>query len=248
METVTERRFDDVHLDAADTSETAVKRSQVPGYLQKHYWWAYVHPKAVAFFERQWLVNAILWGNYNRLRKAAQAALGPDYTGRTLQVACAYGDFTPALLSNIAPQGGRLDVIDVVPAQIDNLRAKLSPDAPLRMQVMDAARMEFPDGRFDRSVLFFLLHEQPEDVRRRTLAETLRVTKPGGKVVVMEYAKPRWWSPWRLLMLPVLTWLEPFALHMWRRPVVDYAPPGTAATRPRRYFGGLYQLVVLSRF
>ena len=116
------------------------------------------------------------------------------------------------------------------------------------MQVMDAARMEFPDGRFDRSVLFFLLHEQPEDVRRRTLAETLRVTKPGGKVVVMEYAKPRWWSPWRLLMLPVLTWLEPFALHMWRRPVVDYAPPGTAATRPRRYFGGLYQLVVLSRF
>lgn len=248
MGSVTERRFDDVHLDAADTSETAVKRSQVPGYLQKHYWWAYVHPKAVAFFERQWLVNAILWGNYHRLKEAAQAALGPDYTGRTLQVACAYGDFTPALLSKIAPQGGRLDVIDVVPAQIDNLRAKLSPDAPLRTQVMDAARMEFPDGRFDRSVLFFLLHEQPEDVRRRTLAETLRVTKPGGKVVVMEYAKPRWWSPWRLLMLPVLTWLEPFALHMWRRPVVDYAPPGTAATRPRRYFGGLYQLVVLSRF
>jgi hypothetical protein len=31
--------------------------------LTAHYRWAYVHPKAVWFFERQWLVNLILWGN-----------------------------------------------------------------------------------------------------------------------------------------------------------------------------------------
>jgi hypothetical protein len=29
------------------------------------------HPKAVRFFERQWLVNLILWSNYARLRDAA---------------------------------------------------------------------------------------------------------------------------------------------------------------------------------
>jgi hypothetical protein len=38
----------------------------VPQYLQAHYWWAYVHPRAVHVFERQWLVNLILWGNYKR--------------------------------------------------------------------------------------------------------------------------------------------------------------------------------------
>jgi hypothetical protein len=32
----------------------------VPDYLTEHYWWAYIHPKAVRFFERQWLVNLIL--------------------------------------------------------------------------------------------------------------------------------------------------------------------------------------------
>lgn len=247
MESVTDRRFDEIQPDVADASETASRRSQVPGYLSRHYWWAYVHPKAVSFFERQWLINAILWGNYRRLKEATQDALGPDYGGRTLQVACAYGDFTPSLVTRIGPQGGRLDVIDVVQAQIDNLEAKFSPDAPLRTHVMDASRLEFPDGRFDRSVLFFLLHEQPEDVRRRTIAETLRVTKPGGKVVVMEYAKPRWWSPWRLLMIPVLTVLEPFAIDMWRKPVVAFAPPHTRATEPKRFFGGLYQLVTLTR-
>ena len=30
----------------------------VPHYLEQAYWWAYVHPKAVHVFERDWLVNA----------------------------------------------------------------------------------------------------------------------------------------------------------------------------------------------
>ena len=45
----------------------------VSDYLKRHYWWAYVHPNAVRVFERDWLVNLILWGNYPRLRNAASA-------------------------------------------------------------------------------------------------------------------------------------------------------------------------------
>ncbi|HMN70397.1 MAG TPA: rhodoquinone biosynthesis methyltransferase RquA [Rhodoblastus sp.] len=218
-----------------------------PAYLVDHYWWAYVHPRAVRLFERQWLVGAILWGNYRRLRDAAIAALGPAPGGRTLQVACAYGDFTAALSARVAAQAGRLDVIDALPVQIANLGAKLSARTPTRMHVMDATRMEFADARFDRAVLFFLLHEQPKAVRRRTLAEALRVVKPGGAIVVVDYARPRRWSPWRWLMRPVFTLLEPFALDLWRDEIVDYAPRGVVATRPQRFFGGLYQLVVLTR-
>ena len=68
----------------------------VPGYLRAHYWWAYIHPKAVKLFERQWLVNLILWGNYKRLRDAALVELGASLSGTTLQVACVYGDLTNA--------------------------------------------------------------------------------------------------------------------------------------------------------
>jgi len=39
-------------------------------------------------FEREGLINAILFGNYHRLRRATIDALGPDYSRRTLQVAC----------------------------------------------------------------------------------------------------------------------------------------------------------------
>ena len=45
--------------------------TEVPLYLSETYWWAYVHPRAIHVFERQWLVNAILWGQFGRLRDLA---------------------------------------------------------------------------------------------------------------------------------------------------------------------------------
>src|SRR5215468_3280098 len=92
----------------------------VPDYLHETYWWAYVHPKAVRFFERQWLVNLILWGNFTKLRDAALAEFGDTLPGKTLQVACVYGDFTPRLAARLEGDA-TLDVVDVLPIQLANL-------------------------------------------------------------------------------------------------------------------------------
>src|ERR1041385_3758962 len=96
----------------------------VPDYLTAHYWWAYVHPNAVKVFERQWLVNLILWGNYRRLRDAALEELGESLPGRTLQVACVYGDLTCRLSDRVSQTAGALDVVDVLPVQLANLQRK----------------------------------------------------------------------------------------------------------------------------
>src|SRR5450756_1494669 len=82
---------------------------KVPHYLTAHYWWAYVHPRAVWVFERQWLVNLILWGNFARLRNGAMAELGSVLPGATLQVACVYGDLTGKLIDRVSAGCGRLD-------------------------------------------------------------------------------------------------------------------------------------------
>lgn len=247
MDVLHDRDFREEAADFAAPA-AALRKYAPPAYLIDHYWWAYVDPRAVRVFERQWLVNAILWGNYRRLRDAALDALGCEPGGRTLQVACAYGDFTAALAARVAKAGGRLDVIDALAIQIDNLRAKLPRDTPVRMHVMNAAALEFPDARFDRAVLFFLLHEQPDDIRRRTLSEALRVLKPGGRIVVVDYGRPERRNPLRWLMRPILGMLEPFALDLWRKEIADCAPArGVAASRPLRFFGGLYQIVVLTR-
>ena len=221
--------------------------SEIPVYLSETYWWAYVHPRAIRLFERQWLVNLILWGNFGRLRNAALDALELQTPGRTLQVACVYGDLTAQLVQRSAP-GSALDVIDVVPLQLTNLAAKLPADSGVNLLRCDSAAMDFEAGSYDRALLFFLLHEQPEEVRRATIANTLRVVKPGGRIVIVDYHRPHRLNPLYLPMTAILSTLEPFALDLWRREVADWFPSGVKVTDVQKSisFGGLYQLLIIT--
>jgi ubiquinone/menaquinone biosynthesis C-methylase UbiE len=223
----------------------ASRPAHIPRYLTAHYWWAYVHPRAVRVFERQWLVNLILWGNYPRLSESALDELGNALSGSTLQVACVYGDLTERLCARAAAGEGRVDVVDVLPIQLANLRSKLPHDAPARLLPMNSADLMMPAGAYDRALVFFLLHEQPRHVRARTLSEVARVVKPGGKIVVVDYARPRWWNPLRYLWGPVLALLEPFALDLWRQEIGAWLPARSLVVKRRSFFGGLYQQLVI---
>jgi len=221
---------------------------KAPHYLTAHYWWAYVHPKAVWLFERQWLVNLILWGNYARLRSAAMTELGDVLPGAALQVACDDGDLTNTLFRRVAAGGGRLDIVDVLPMQRENLRSKLPCGAPVRLLAMDSANLNLPDASYDQALLFFLLHEQPKLYRERTLSEVFRVVRPGGKIVIVDYALPRWWHPLRYLWRPLLAALEPFALDLWRHEIAHWLPAAArAGGHKQSFFGGLYQKIVIKR-
>lgn len=237
----------------ADTAPSVMPataaRVAIPRYLEQAYWWAYVHPRAVHAFEREWLVNAILFGNYGRLRDLALAELGERIGGKTLQVACVYGDLTPRLHRRLVPDA-RLDVVDVLPIQLRNLAAKLPPDDPrILLTHGDSSALACADAVYDRVLLFFLLHEQPARVRRNTLAEAMRVVKPGGKIVIVDYHRPARWHPLRPFVRLIFRRLEPYAIDLWRDDVAAFLPPDAKPTMlvKQTYFGGLYQKLVLIR-
>lgn len=221
----------------------------IPPYLTQHYWWAYIDQRAIRFFDRQWMINLILWGNYGRLRDGALDALGGHLAGQTLQVACAYGDLTPRLCERVSDGGGRLDIVDVVPAQLDNVRRKLPPDAPVRLLNMDASDLSLPTAGYDRAIVYLLFHEQPENYRQRTLSEIFRVVKPGGRIVIIDYARPCWWNPVRYVLGLVLATLEPFAFDLWRHELATWMPKPWAERPLDRelLFGGVYQKIVITR-
>ncbi len=218
----------------------------IPAYLEKNYWWAYVHPRAVQLFEREWLVNLILFGNYNRLRNLALDQLGASIHGKTLQVACVYGNLTARLIDRMAP-AATLKVIDILPIQLANLAHKTAADPRVALSRCDASALPDPDGSFDQALMFFLLHEQPEATRRQTLQEALRVLRPGGKLVIVDYHRPRAWHPMRPLLSLIFKHLEPFAMDLWVHGIKDYLPRGVSVTQLKHStaFGGLYQILVL---
>jgi ubiquinone/menaquinone biosynthesis C-methylase UbiE len=221
----------------------------VPIYLEETYWWAYVRPQAITFWDHEWIVNLILMGNMAKLRDRALDALGSSIQGRTLQIACVYGNFSVRLTQRLTVDA-LLDIVDVVPAQLENVSRKLPSDAPIRLIQRDAVSLtKFSDATYDQVVLFFLLHEMPANVREKSLSEALRVLKPGGKLVIVDFHRPVIWNPFRYLYPPMFRLLEPFALDIWRESIEQWLPKGfmPAEFTKETIFGGLYQKVVIRK-
>jgi len=238
----------DTSLDSFEYVSSCPASPEIPSYLEDTYWWAYLRPKSIWLFEREWLVNLILWGNMRRLTEAVLEEFNQKEPMSMLQVACVYGDFSNRLTTHIGQAESTLHILDIAPIQLDNVRKKLSHCKGIRLHQQDSSEMKFSDRCFDNTVVFFLLHEQPEHVRRKTVAEAIRVTQPGGKVVFVDYHGPKKTNPLRYLMTPVLKWLEPFAMDLWRTEIREYLPESIGAEQisSEFYCGGLYQKIVIS--
>jgi SAM-dependent methyltransferase len=215
----------------------------LPDYLVQTYRWAYLSESWRQVLDRPLVVSAILWGNAGRLMQSAVAEFTPG--SDVLQTACVYGDFSQRLAGQIGHTGS-LEVIDVAPLQVENCRRKLAAYSGARVRVADAA---VPTGSlYDGICCFFLLHEVPEDYKRRIVDSLLASVRPGGRVVFVDYHRPRTLHPLRAVMSLVFRWLEPFAPSLWEREIASYARrPEGFVWHKETFFGGLYQKVVAIR-
>lgn len=217
--------------------------SSVPDYLRDTYTWAYLRPGSVRLLDRSLVVNAILWGNYPLLLRAALAELRPGQ--RVYQPACVYGDFSLRLSEVLGPDG-HLDVGDVAPVQVENCRRKLSDCDNASVYLQDAADMH--SGVYDVVCCFFLIHEIPEPYKHRVVDALLETVQPGGKVVFVDYHGPHWAHPLKWIMSFLNDTVEPFAKALWTNEIASYASqPEDFSWSKQTYFGGLYQKVVAGR-
>lgn len=216
---------------------------EIPDYLQDTYYWAYLNPRNVRLLDREIVVRTILWQQHRRLQRLAFADIDPG--SRVLQSSNVYGSFSPNLAEHIGPDGS-LDLVDVAEVQVNSARRKLQ--AYPQATVHHANILHFDKGLFDTVCCYFLLHELPDIHKREAVNLFLDRIVPGGRVVFVDYHKPRWWHPLKLITSLVFDTLEPFAKGMWRNEIWEFA------TRPEQYswrketcFGDLFQKVVVTR-
>ncbi len=70
----------------------------------------------------------------------------------------------------------------------------------LKFEAADATRLKrFKNNSFDVSCVSFALHDMPPAIREKVLKEMVRVTKPKGTVMIVDYALPKN-SVWRFLV------------------------------------------------
>lgn len=64
-------------------------------------------------------------------------------------------------------------------------------DGKVNFEAGDATRLRFEDESFEITCISFALHDMPLTIRRKVLLEMVRVTRPGGSIVIVDYALPR---------------------------------------------------------
>ena len=75
-----------------------------------------------------------------------------------------------------------------------------------------AYQLPYPDRSFDRVVASLLLHHLTVDDKRRALAETFRVLKPGGELHIADFGKPH--TALMACVSLVVRWLEEAYEHV----------------------------------
>jgi SAM-dependent methyltransferase len=96
-----------------------------------------------------------------------------------IEVGCASG----FLASIIAPRVGRYTGVDLAPQAVQTARRLAIPNATFG--TADGAHLPFQDGSFDAVLCLHVLNNLPNFAAAAPIiAEMLRVTKPGGRVVV----------------------------------------------------------------
>ncbi len=88
-----------------------------------------------------------------------------------------------------AKRGHKVTGIDLSEAML-NVGKKKNKHEDVKFEIADATHLPFENNSFDVSCASFALHDMLSTIREKALKEMARVTKPEGKIVIVDYALP----------------------------------------------------------
>ena len=138
-------------------------------------------------------VSLLLLGHRARFRAATVDLAGISPGATVLEVGCGTGDVAIAARAQ-AGSGGAVYGIDPAPEMIAVARAKATrAQQAVDFQVGVIEALAFPDASFDIVISSLMMHHLPDDLKPRGLAEILRVLKPGGSLLIVDFKHPTGW-------------------------------------------------------
>ena len=134
------------------------------------------------------LMNDLMSGGMHRLWKAftiGEAAVRPGQ--RVLDVAGGTGDLARAFARRVGPTG-QVWLTDINASMLGVGRDRMIDDGlSMPTTLCDAKKLPFPDNYFDVVTVAFGLRNMTH--KEQALAEMRRVTRPGGRVLVLEFSQ-----------------------------------------------------------
>jgi ubiquinone/menaquinone biosynthesis C-methylase UbiE len=164
------------------------------GQMPLHSMWQQVDNSS----DPQWFIRFL-----DASRRPARAAIEGDLRGfysyldpqegdHILDVGSGTGDLVRPLARLVGPSG-RVVGVDYSQVMVDEARKRAQEeDSPVEFQQGDIQHLNFADRSFDRTQVRLVFQHLAEP--RPSLGEIIRVTKPGGKIAIVE-------QDWETLMI-----------------------------------------------
>lgn len=144
------------------------------------------------------LSGALFFGGRRRRTYRTLLAAGDVRRGdRVLDVGCGPGYFARMLARAVGPEGS-VAGIDAAPEMIDYASRKAHRLPNCRFQPGTAESLPFPDAAFDVVVSSLAMHHLPEEGRLQAVRDMQRVLRPGGTLLLADFAIPER-GAWRLV-------------------------------------------------
>ena len=131
------------------------------------------------------IYDAVLEPPLRRLKRAVRDLAGAGPGMRVLDACCGTG--VQARL--FAGTGAWVAGADLSPHMLN--RARRARPAAVTFVLCPSDRLPFPGGAFDMAFMSLAMHETPEALRLEFAAELRRVVRPGGRVMILDYAAPQ---------------------------------------------------------
>ena len=217
-----------------------------------HVYPIYSDMRLIRMVDFQPIIAAILLFQYDRLVSMITAGIQRMnlHDRKVLITSCAFGNVMPRVTQAAVDAGAsRVQVVDIIQNELVHARRKMPAMARhLEFLEQDATGLQLPDASVHANVVFFLLHELPDPLKRKVLDEACRVLAPGGKLFLAEFHRPH------LSVLRALSWtyfkvFEPLGLALWTThdPLTQLASmPGIRAERRIVFFGN-FQVIVATK-
>lgn len=158
---------------------TRTAREPAPETKGRTIRWARLYDFATTFLS---------FGRAGALRRTTIDLAQPAPGEKVLDVGCGPGTLALAAKQRVGA-GGEVHGIDAAPEMIELAREKAAKaGAAIDFQVGLIERIPFPDNYFDLATSTLMFHHLPGDLKRSGLAEILRVLKPGGHLLLVDFA------------------------------------------------------------
>ena len=148
----------------------------------------YVNQMFATIAPRYDLVTTLLsCGQDKRWKRKLVAIANVHPHHQVLDLACGTGDIT-FLLARQLDSRGRAIGVDITPGMVDRARRKALHEPRVDFETGNICQLTYPDASFDRITVGYGVRNVPEIPR--LLDEVLRLLKPGGRFLSLDFGKP----------------------------------------------------------